>query len=228
MIRSLLSTTTTLITRKMQIIPIPCLQDNYAYLVLPTTSKDPVKSGPAIVIDPVEAHKVQSQLPPGQTIQAILTTHHHWDHAGGNADMKTLFPNAEVWGGDERILAIDRKVQDGQVLTVEKLKITALSTPCHTSGHVCYLVEEEGGGGEKAVFTGDTLFIAGCGKFFEGTASQMVQAMEYLASLGDDVAVYCGHEYTKSNLKVNSPPLLSMLKGILYSLPLVLIPTMNY
>jgi hydroxyacylglutathione hydrolase len=119
------------------------------------------------------------------------------DHAGGNARLVKKVKDVQVYGGDERIPALTHPVQDGAVFKLGTLEIQALHTPCHTTGHICYYVK---GNNERVVFTGDTLFIGGCGRFFEGTAEQMLNSLDKLARLPPDTKVYCGHEYTLSNL----------------------------
>jgi len=129
----------------------------------------------------------------------ILTTHHHWDHASGNEKMCNLVKDLTVCGGDDRIGALNKKVTGGNKLKIGNLDVTCIFTPCHTTGHVCYLVE--GRSSPPAVFTGDCLFSGGCGRFFEGTAQQMHVALnEKLSKLRSDTNVYCGHEYTLKNL----------------------------
>ena len=107
-------------------------------------------------------------------LTTLLTTHHHWDHAGGNAELIKRVPGLAVLGGDDRIDGVTRKVQHGDKLTVGGMEIQCLFTPCHTTGHICYYVTKDT---DKAVFTGDTLFLGGCGRFFEGTAPQMYEAL---------------------------------------------------
>lgn len=132
-------------------------------------------------------------------LKAILTTHHHWDHAGGNEKLVSKYSNPlKVYGGDDRIGGLTDKVKQDDQLKVGNLSIRCLFTPCHTTGHICYFIETPD---ERAVFTGDTLFSGGCGRFFEGTASQMYDALiNKLSKLPDDTNVYCGHEYTLQNL----------------------------
>lgn len=132
----------------------------------------------------------------------VLTTHHHWDHAGGNEKLVKAFqgPALTVYGGDERIGALTQKVGHGDTFSIGNLSVRCLFTPCHTTGHICYFVEGSDEA-DKAVFTGDTLFLSGCGRFFEGTAEQMYAALvEKLGVLPGHTKVYCGHEYSLQNL----------------------------
>jgi len=157
------------------------------------------------VVDPVEPEKVEAAVKEeGVELTTVLTTHHHWDHAGGNEKLIASVGPKEVVGGDDRIGALNKKVGHGDEFTIGSLSVKCLFTPCHTSGHICYYVT--GPSGEQpAVFTGDTLFVAGCGKFFEGTGEQMHTALvSILSKLPPETKVYCGHEYTVSNLKFAS------------------------
>lgn len=148
------------------VFPVPCLSDNYAYILQISSS-----SGSGItttfVIDPVEPTKILPQL--STEPFAILTTHHHSDHAGGNAEMMKLVPGIQVFGGDERIASMSgvsnklKLVHHGDVVWTNddsSLDITALHTPCHTSGHICYYVYDKISK-RGCVFTGDTLFVGG-------------------------------------------------------------------
>ncbi|XP_076629118.1 hydroxyacylglutathione hydrolase, mitochondrial-like isoform X2 [Colletes latitarsis] len=130
----------------------------------------------------------------------VLTTHHHWDHAGGNAKLCKMFDNLQVYGGDDRIEALTHKVKHDDSFNIGELKVQCLGTPCHTRGHICYYIT--GNQDPPAVFTGDTLFAGGCGRFFEGDAEQMYKALiKILGALPNETKVYCGHEYTENNLK---------------------------
>merc|ERR1712181_90945 len=134
----------------------------------------------------------------GVTLTTLLTTHHHWDHAGGNADLIKKMPGLVVLGGDDRIEGGTQKVGQGDEIKVGGLNIRCLFTPCHTSGHICFYVTQEE---DKAVFTGDTLFLGGVGKFFEGTAAEMQNALgSVLGSLPGKTLVYGGHEYALHKL----------------------------
>nr|XP_061805862.1 hydroxyacylglutathione hydrolase, mitochondrial-like [Nerophis lumbriciformis] len=181
----------------MRVELLPALSDNYMYLLIDTDTKE------AAVVDPVEPVKVvEAVRKHGVKLTTILTTHHHWDHAGGNEKMVKLMPGLKVYGGDDRVDAITKKVSHSSNLKVGSLNVKCLFTPCHTTGHICYYVTKDDSSEPPAVFTGDTLFSAGCGKFFEGTAEQMYKALiEILGRLPAETRVYCGHEYTVSNLK---------------------------
>lgn len=155
----------------------------------------------AAVVDPVEPQEVVNFVnEEGLNLTSVLTTHHHWDHAGGNKQLVEMMPGLKVYGGDVNTAALTKQVEHLEEINIGSLHITCLLTPCHTRAHVCYFVEDKNGG-SPAVFTGDTLFSAGCGKFFEGTAEQMYVALiKILGVLQDDTQVYCGHEYTANNL----------------------------
>ncbi|KAJ0466058.1 putative hydroxyacylglutathione hydrolase [Helianthus annuus] len=182
----------------MKVIHIPCLEDNYSYLVIDENTKQ------GAVVDPVEPEKVIGVAKEnGVELKLVLTTHHHWDHAGGNEKIKELVPGIKVYGGSiDNVKGCTNKVENGDKLSLgADINILSLHTPCHTKGHISYYLtgkEDD----DPAVFTGDTLFVAGCGKFFEGTAEQMHESLcVTLASLPKQTKVYCGHEYTVKNLQ---------------------------
>lgn len=181
----------------MKVELLPALTDNYMYLIIDDETKE------AGVVDPVQPQKVVEAVKKhGVRLTTVLTTHHHWDHAGGNEKLVKLEPGLKVCGGDDRIGALTQKVTHLSTLQVGSLNVKCLSTPCHTSGHICYFVSKPNSSEPPAVFTGDTLFVAGCGKFYEGTADEMYRALlEVLGRLPPDTRVYCGHEYTINNLK---------------------------
>ncbi|CAL2243258.1 unnamed protein product [Prunus armeniaca] len=175
----------------MKIHHVACLEDNYAYLIIDESTKE------AAAVDPVEPEKVlKAAQEHGVDIKLVLTTHHHWDHAGGNEKIKQLVPGIKVYGGSiDNVKGCTDKVDNGDKISLgADVHILSLHTPCHTKGHISYYVTNKEGD-DPAVFTGDTLFIAGCGKFFEGTAEQMHQSLcVTLGSLPKPTRVYCGHE----------------------------------
>ncbi|XP_013199925.1 hydroxyacylglutathione hydrolase, mitochondrial [Amyelois transitella] len=183
--------------KKMEVKILPALQDNYMYLIIDKATKE------TAVVDPVEPTSVlQAVQDQGLKLTTVLTTHHHWDHAGGNEDLVKLYPGLTVYGGDNRIGALTKLVKHNDGFNLGNLNVKCLFTPCHTSGHICYFVTAPEEGEDAAVFTGDTLFLGGCGRFFEGTAEQMYKALiNILSSLPDHTKVFCGHEYTLQNLK---------------------------
>ncbi|KAL0359087.1 UNVERIFIED_CONTAM: Hydroxyacylglutathione hydrolase cytoplasmic [Sesamum angustifolium] len=185
----------------MQILHIPCLEDNYSYMIIDEATKE------AAVVDPVEPHKIlRVAQENGVDLKLVLTTHHHWDHAGGNDKIKQLVPEIKIFGGSvDNVQGCTNKVENGDKLSLGTgIDILCLHTPCHTKGHISYYVTGKEGD-DPAVFTGDTLFVAGCGKFFEGTAEQMYQSLcVTLGSLPKPTRVYCGHEYTVKNLQFAS------------------------
>src|SRR3984893_13364403 len=179
----------------MAIIPVPQLSDNYAYLIVDDATKD------CGVVDCAEADKVLAAVKEhGLKLTTVLPTHWHFDHVGGNEDLVRAIPGLRVYGarGEHgRIPAQTDAIDDGDAVEVASLKGRVIGIPAHTSGHVAYFFPEL-----NAVFTGDTLFIAGCGRVFEGRAQTMVDSLAKLAALPDPTQVYCGHEYTEKNLRV--------------------------
>ncbi|XP_071489868.1 hydroxyacylglutathione hydrolase, mitochondrial-like [Diadema antillarum] len=183
---------------KITIISAPTSESNYMYLLVDEATKE------AAIVDPVHPDKVLKAVQEqGVNLTTVLTTHHHWDHAGGNKDLLKLFPGKSlvVCGGDDRIDALNRQVGEGDEIQIGSLKVSCMFTPCHTTGHICYYVRGESSE-TPAVFTGDTLFLAACGRFFEGTPQQMYTALiEKLGRLPSNTNVYCGHEYSVASLK---------------------------
>ncbi len=180
----------------MRVLPIPCLRDNYAYLIGDSASRE------VAVVDPSEAEPVLAVLAKeGLSPVAILCTHHHPDHVGGNLDLLSRFAGLPVFGyqGDRergRIPGQTVGLSDGEKGRAAGLEFHALHIPGHTTGAVAYHFA-----GQRVVFTGDTLFGAGCGRMFEGTPKVMHASLQRLAALPPQTQVYCGHEYTENNLK---------------------------
>lgn len=178
----------------MRIVTVPCLQDNYAYLVIGS-------GGDTAIVDASEAAPVREALRrEGATARAIWSTHHHHDHVGGNAALAREL-GVEVVGhvsDRERVPALTRAVDTGDTVQVGDVRAQCIHIPGHTLGAVAYFIDGEG---QRAVFTGDTLFCAGCGRLFEGTPGQMHASLTRLMALPGDTRVFCGHEYTESNLR---------------------------
>uniref|UniRef100_A0A803VYX0 Hydroxyacylglutathione hydrolase, mitochondrial n=1 Tax=Ficedula albicollis TaxID=59894 RepID=A0A803VYX0_FICAL len=181
----------------MKVEILPALTDNYMYLLIDQDTRE------AAIVDPVQPQKVLDAVKKhGVKLTTVLTTHHHWDHAGGNEKLVKMEPGLHVYGGDSRVGALTQRVSHLTALKVGSLSVKCLSTPCHTSGHICYYVTKPNSSEPPAVFTGDTLFVGGCGQFFEGTAEQMhTNLTQILGTLPEDTKVFCGHECTVRNLK---------------------------
>ena len=175
----------------MKVVPIPQLMDNYAYLVIDESTKT------AGIVDCAEADPVLKVVArEGVTLTAILPTHHHYDHIGGNEDLLAAKPGLTVYGVDQRITGLTDRLEDGSTVRVGNLTARVLFIPAHTTGHIAYYFERD-----HAVFTGDTLFAGGCGRLFEGDAAMMIKSLSKLMALPDDTRVYFGHEYTEKNLR---------------------------
>lgn len=179
----------------MRVVPVPCLSDNYAYLVAEEGRRE------AVVVDPSEAEPVLAALArEGLELVAILNTHHHYDHVGGNEALRSRFGGLPVYGhasdlAQGRIPAQTVGVEDGGSFEAAGMTFRTLHVPGHTLGAVAYVVND-------AVFTGDTMFVAGCGRLFEGTPEMMYASLcQKLGRLPGETRVYCGHEYTVSNLR---------------------------
>jgi hydroxyacylglutathione hydrolase len=177
----------------MKIEIISCLKDNYSYLVIDEKKKN------ACVIDPSEAQPIINYLEKNNIqLSFILNTHHHYDHIGGNSELKKKY-NAKVVGyidDSKKIPDIDIMVKDGEIWTENNFKAKIIHIPGHTLGHICFHFFNE-----KNIFTGDTLFSLGCGKIFEGTHLQMHESLNVFKKLPLDTKIYCGHEYTLQNSK---------------------------
>ena len=174
-------------------ITIPAFGDNYIYLYR-------YEKNNALAVDPCDSSAVINSLNQHDlNLTKILITHHHWDHTGGVSDLKKK-TGCEVVGPDKRrITAIDRLVNDKQVLTIGNLEIHVIATAGHTNTSVCFYIPASNDDENNILFTGDTLFIGGCGRILECNARTMFDSLLKLASLPDDTLVYCGHDYTLEN-----------------------------
>ena len=175
----------------MEIKIIPCLQDNYSYLMVDK------ESNTACVIDPSESDPIIEYIENNNIkLKFILNTHHHYDHVGGNQELKKKYA-ASVIGYKEdkkRIPEIDILLNDQETWIHKNFEAKIIYIPGHTLGHICFYFYKE-----KVIFTGDTLFSLGCGRIYEGTYSQMFNSLMKLKELPQNTKVYCGHEYTKKN-----------------------------
>ena len=177
----------------MRVEIIPCLQDNYSYLIIDDNNNS------ACIVDPGEAKPIVDYLKNKNIkLRYILNTHHHFDHIGGNKYLKKKFGSIVVGFKKDinRIPEIDVLLEDNQIWKAENFEAKIIHIPGHTSGHICFHFFQE-----KLVFTGDTLFSLGCGRIFEGTYKEMFESLNKIKSLPEETKVYCGHEYTLSNLK---------------------------
>jgi hydroxyacylglutathione hydrolase len=173
----------------IDVVPVRAFQDNYIWVLR--------RDGNAAVVDPGDAQPVLDYLRAEKLqLTAILNTHHHADHVGGNAALLE-HRQVPVYGPhDERIPTVSRRLHQDETFTLEEFGISfsVLEIPGHTRTHIAF----HGGG---MLFCGDTLFACGCGRLFEGTPAQMHASLAKLTALADSTRVYCGHEYTVANIR---------------------------
>ena len=178
---------------KLEVHQFEALNDNYGYLV-----HDP-ETGKTAAIDTPEVAAIEKALAEkGWTLTHIFNTHHHFDHAGGNAELKAKY-NCEIIGpkGEQELIpGIDRSVKQDDIVKLGNKQAHIIDVPGHTRGHIAYSFADD-----HVVFVGDTLFALGCGRLFEGTPQQMWTSLSKLMELPDDTTVYCAHEYTQSNAR---------------------------
>lgn len=171
----------------------PCLGDNYGYLI------HDEENDLTAAIDTPEASKIEEALKEkGWKLTHILNTHHHFDHAGGNEELKRKWGCVIVGSKSDaaRIPGIDEQVGDGDIYTFGNHKAKVMDVSGHTQGHIAYYFEAD-----RILFSGDALFALGCGRLFEGSPEQMWTSLQKLIALPDDTTVYCAHEYTQSNAR---------------------------
>ena len=175
----------------MKVTPIKCLSDNYAYIINDNNFKN------VGVVDPSEAKPVITFLKEKNLkLNYVLNTHHHFDHIGGNLELKKIY-NAKVVGfaGDKhRIPGIDITLKDNEKWKFGNSTVKIFHIPGHTLGHICFFFDKE-----NIAFTGDTLFSLGCGRIFEGNHQQMLISLNKIKKLPRNTKIYCGHEYTYKN-----------------------------
>jgi hydroxyacylglutathione hydrolase len=172
----------------LSVIPIGAFQDNYIWVIRNAQF--------AAVVDPGDAAPVLDYLRRERLqLAAILNTHHHPDHVGGNAELLAHYPVPVFGPSRENIATVTRPLIEGDTVDLPELaaRFAVLDVPGHTAGHIAYY-------GANSLFCGDTLFGCGCGRLFEGSAAQLYASLQKLAKLPDDTAVYCAHEYTLANI----------------------------
>ena len=174
----------------INIIPIKAFKDNYIWLIQEKLN--------GIIVDPGDAKPVLTKLKKEKiNLKAILITHKHHDHIGGIEELINNYPNVKIYGPENNQFGFKYQiVKEGDAITVSgtKVKFNIIETPGHTLDHIVYVDEEH-------LFCGDTLFACGCGKLFEGTHDEMYKSLLKISSLAPNTKVYCGHEYTKENIK---------------------------
>ena len=175
----------------MIVITIPILSDNYSYLIINKDNKS------CSAIDPASPEEIIPFLEKNKfDLKNILNTHYHSDHTSGNLDLKKKY-KCKIFGPEkekDQIPGIDVTLKENDTVELESYKAKIIETPGHTAGHIIYWFESE-----KVVFTGDTLFVLGCGRLFEGTPEIMWGSLLKIRSLPKETKIYCGHEYTKNN-----------------------------
>lgn len=177
----------------LQILTIPCLSDNYAYL-----AHDPATGQTAAVDVPEAGPIIDALKTKGWTLSHVLLTHHHYDHVDGLADLLAFAP-ARVLGAAadaHRLPPLDETLSEGDSITIGTETGHVFDVSGHTVGHIAFHFPES-----SAVFTADSLMALGCGRVFEGTMPQMWASLQKLAALPPETTVYSGHEYTQSNAK---------------------------
>ena len=174
----------------ISIKPIKALSDNYIWLV--TTNEG------SIVIDPGESKQIIDLVKSNEIdLEGILITHHHYDHTNGIEEI-LKYKKVEVYGPKNNVNSITKRVKQNDVFNLIGLKFEVIETPGHTLDHIAfYCLKDE----KSILFCGDTLFSGGCGRVFEGTYSQMYESLKKLSKLPEDTQIFCGHEYTSSNLQ---------------------------
>ena len=175
----------------MKIEIIPCLSDNYSYLIFEEETNF------VSIVDPSDFKTCDEIIRNYKKLDFILNTHHHADHVDGNLKLKEKY-KSKIFGfakDKDRIPGIDIMLDESQNNKIGNLKFDVIHVPGHTSGHIAFHFKKE-----KVVFTGDTLFSLGCGRVFEGTNEQMFNSLNKLKNLPYETKIYCGHEYTKTNL----------------------------
>lgn len=175
----------------LEVHQFPCLQDNYGFILRDSAT------GQVAAVDTPDAGAIAAELEQrGWSLDVIMNTHHHPDHAGGNLSLKELYGCRIVGprGEAATIPGLDALLDDGDIFELGESRATVFETPGHTLGHIVYHFEED-----QIAFVGDTLFSMGCGRLFEGTPTQMWSSMQKILAWPDETTLYCAHEYTQAN-----------------------------
>ncbi|HEC12779.1 MAG TPA: hydroxyacylglutathione hydrolase [Acidiferrobacteraceae bacterium] len=195
----------------IEVLHVDAFEDNYIWLI-----RSPDDASKVAIVDPGDEMPVYAALKKhALTPLAILCTHHHGDHIGGIGDILSHYPIPVFGPAQERIPGVTHRLKQGDPVDLHGLGLhfEVLDVPGHTLGHIAYY-------GHGMLFGGDTLFSAGCGRLFEGTAEQMSASLNKLRALPNDTQVYCAHEYTADNLRFalelepNNPDLLAYIKKV--------------
>lgn len=173
--------------------------DNYCYIVTDSSTNE------GTIIDPAAPEEV---LPTVMKLEgegklkltSIINTHHHYDHSDGNPVFRKRYSDLPLYAGKDSPLVTDTPAEGNKFSIGQNLEVTAIHTPCHTRDSICWYFVDKAKG-DKAVFTGDTLFTAGCGRFFEGDAADMLSSLSKIAKLPEETTVWPGHEYTRGNVR---------------------------
>ncbi|XP_007437764.1 probable hydrolase PNKD isoform X1 [Python bivittatus] len=200
----------------LKILPIPVLSDNYSYLVVDTDSNS------AVAVDPSDPLAVQRVIQEEKvTLEAILCTHKHWDHSGGNTALRRRHSSCRVYGSSfDDIPELTNPLTDKETIVVGRLNFKALLTPGHTLGHMVYVLDGKPFEGPGSLFSGDLLFLSGCGRIFEGTPETMLASLDIAADLAEDTLLWPGHEYAfeclmfASLLELENPSLKQKLQWV--------------
>ena len=176
---------------RLEVFMFPCLSDNYGYLI-----HDPIQDLTAS-IDTPDVHAIEEALNQNDwELNYIINTHHHYDHAGGNLELKKK-TNCKIIGpmqDKDRIPGIDQTIEHAEEFMFGSFAVKGFHTPGHTTGHMVYHFEDQ-----NIAFVGDTIFAMGCGRLFEGTPEQMLNSLDIIMSWPGETMLYCAHEYTQSN-----------------------------
>ena len=179
---------------QLEVTLVPQLADNYSYIMRCR------ETGEVGIVDCPEAEPMIALLNKmNLTPNSIWLTHHHWDHINGTPELLERWPDLNVYayqGDSHRLDNVTQWLEEGDKVELGNCEAEVIFTPGHTSGHIAYYFAESG-----ALFCGDTMFAAGCGRVFEGTFPQMHESLQKLGALPPETKVYCGHEYTASNVR---------------------------